>query len=86
MFSVTAAGEKRAYKFLARWAYLCCVFVACAQQTPSCDCLTEGLSSVYLSFLHPGMRRNGTSGSTQSGAKSQISRLFLWLPDSLLFF
>ena len=33
-------------------------------------------SSVYLSFLHPGMRRNGTSGSTQSGAKSQNSRLF----------
>ena len=51
MFSVTAAGEKRAYKFLARWAYLCCVFTACAQQTPSCDCLTEGLSSVYLSFF-----------------------------------
>ena len=48
MFSVTAAGEKRAYKFLARWAYLCCVFTACAQQTPSCDCLTMGLFPLFI--------------------------------------
>jgi hypothetical protein len=32
MFSVTAAGEKRAYKFLARWAYLCFVSGACARR------------------------------------------------------